>query len=157
VAVPMGRQLKPAARAFDTAAESRACASAKTLAASDAACRDCRSGTGALVSRLDVASLPSPTSSNRGSGSCTATVAPARELTGLGQTGVVEPGRNLGWIEPDEPAPFQVGHSLLGDEAADVALSHPEVLSELVDREQVGKWFSLWHRYLLRATKGRSQ
>ncbi len=27
----------------------------------------------------------------------------------------------------------QVGHSLLGDEAANVALRHPEVLSELLD------------------------
>jgi hypothetical protein len=38
-----------------------------------------------------------------------------------------------------------------------VALSHPEVLGELVDGEQVRKWFSVWHRYLLRSTYCRSQ
>ena len=38
---------------------------------------------------------------------------------------------------------FKYGHSLLGDEAANVALRHAEVLSELLNGEKVGKWLGL--------------
>ncbi len=57
----------------------------------------------------------------------------------------VEPSSDLVGVEPYEPAPFEVGHPLLSDEAAHVARSDPKVLGELFDAEKTGKFFGVGH------------
>jgi hypothetical protein len=51
---------------------------------------------------------------------------------------LVQPAGDLVLIEPDQPADLHVGHTSLGDEAADVAGGDAELFGELVDGEEMG-------------------
>jgi len=48
----------------------------------------------------------------------------------------VEPLRDLQGVEPDKPAHLEVWHQSLGDQAAHVAHSYAESLSELLDADE---------------------
>jgi len=50
----------------------------------------------------------------------------------------VEPRRNLGGIESDEPSYHDVGDASFGDESADVADAGGEPLCELFDGQELG-------------------
>ena len=52
---------------------------------------------------------------------------------------LVQPLGDLGRVEPNQPAYLEVRHPPLGDETADVADRDSELLSELVDSEELGQ------------------
>ena len=59
----------------------------------------------------------------------------ALETPGVRHSTLVEPRCDVGWVESDQPADFDVGDSPFGDEPADVTVACSEMAGELVDVE----------------------